>query len=137
MKLKIFVMLVMALLMLNGCSVRETVRTLDAVEEAAEQKLEQAEEAVEHTVRDAVQPAQPHAENQTADQNERLPVEEVQKIALAHAGFTAEQVSHLRTEFEYDDRIPTYDVSFREGHWEYEFEIHAETGEILSWEKDD
>ena len=60
-----------------------------------------------------------------------------QEIALKQAGFTADQVSHLRVEFDHDDRIAQYDVSFREGQWEYEYEIHAETGEILSWEKDD
>lgn len=118
------------LCLLTACSVRETVRTLDAAEEAVEQKMDAAEDAVEKAVRDAVQPK----ESAAAD---RLTPEQAQEIALNQAGFTADQVSYLRTEFEHDDRIPKYDVSFREGQWEYEYEIHAETGEILSWEKDD
>ena len=66
-----------------------------------------------------------------------MTAEEAQAIALSHAGFTAEQVSFLRTEPELRDRVPHYDVEFRVDRWEYEYEIHAETGEILSFERDD
>lgn len=125
-----FMFMLCTVCLLTACSVRETVRTLDAAEEKVEQKIEAAEDAVENAIRDAVQPTQTLA----AD---RLTPEEAQEIALAQAGFAADQVIYLRTEFDQDDRIPHYDVSFREDQWEYEFEIHAETGEILSWEKDD
>ena len=125
-----FVLMLCMIFLLSACSVRETVRTLDAAEEAVEQKVEAAEDAVENAVRDAVNPTQAPAAN-------RLTPEEAQEIALNQAGFTADQVTHLRVEFDLDDRVPSYDVSFREGYWEYEYEIHAETGEILSWEKDD
>lgn len=140
MKLRTLFILVMVLLMLTGCSVRKTVRTLDAAEDAVERKLDAAEDAVENAIRDAVQPASPEAAPKTSEAApaaDRLSPEKAQEIALAHAGFTADRVSRLHTEFEYDDRAPQYDVSFREGRWEYEYEIHAETGEILSWERDD
>ena len=136
MKLKILALLIMVLLVFTGCSVRKTVRTLDAAEEAVEQRLDHAEDAVEKAIRDAATSTQPPAAPAPADPEELISPEESLEIALAKAGFTADQVSRLRTEFEYDDRIPQYEVSFREGRWEYEFQIHAETGEILSWEKD-
>lgn len=63
--------------------------------------------------------------------------EEAEKIALDHAGFAADQVKRLRTEYEIDRGIPHYDVEFDEGRWEYDYEIDAATGEILSFEKDD
>ena len=66
-----------------------------------------------------------------------LTAEEAQAIALNHAGFTADQVRFLRTEPELRDRVPHYDVEFAEGRWEYEYEIHAETGEILTFDRDD
>lgn len=66
-----------------------------------------------------------------------LTAEEAQAIALEHAGFAPDQVSFLRTEPELRDHVPHYDVEFQEGRWEYDYEIHAETGEILSFEKDD
>ena len=66
-----------------------------------------------------------------------LTAEEAQAIALDHAGFTADQVRFLHAEPELLDQVPHYDVEFQEGRWEYDYEIHAETGAILSFEKDD
>ncbi|MBQ3590592.1 MAG: PepSY domain-containing protein [Clostridia bacterium] len=43
----------------------------------------------------------------------------------------------LRTELEMDDRVPQYEVQFRQGGLAYEYEIHGETGEILSMDVDD
>lgn len=67
----------------------------------------------------------------------KLSAEEAQAIALEHAGFSGEEVRHLRADPELWDRIPHYDVEFAAGRWVYEYEIHAETGAILSFEKDD
>ena len=58
------------------------------------------------------------------------------QVALDHLGFSADQVSRQRTEYEIDDRIPQFDIEFHQGDWEYEFEIHAENGQILSYDKD-
>ena len=55
---------------------------------------------------------------------------------MEHAGFTADQVKGLRTEFDQDDGIPEYSVEFYADGWEYDYEIHAETGKILEWDKD-
>jgi len=67
----------------------------------------------------------------------RLTPEEAQEIVLNHAGVTAEEVKRLRTGFEYDDRVPQYEVKFRKGFVEYEYEVHGDTGEILSVDVDD
>ena len=67
----------------------------------------------------------------------RLTGAEAQAVALKHAGVTAEQISGLRSEYDFDDGVAHYDVEFRVGQWEYEYEIHAETGAVLSFEKDD
>lgn len=66
----------------------------------------------------------------------RLTKEQAEAIALKAAGFTADQVSRLRTEYEIDDGIPRFEVQFRQGHWKYDYEIHAQTGEILSYDRD-
>lgn len=63
--------------------------------------------------------------------------EEAEAIALAHAGFTADQVTRLRTEYEIDDGVPRYEVQFRQDRWEYDYEIDANTGAILSYDRDD
>ncbi len=63
--------------------------------------------------------------------------EEAEAIALAHVGLTREEVTRLRVEYDIDDGVPQYEVEFYKDGWEYDFEIHAETGAILSYEKDD
>lgn len=135
MKMKYFALLMMAVLavsFLTACGSSGTAGALERAEEAVEQKLDAAENAVEDAVRDAVQP-----ETSVAIPETRLTAEEAQEIALNHAGFAADTVTHLRVEFEYDDGIAQYDISFRDGRWEYEYEIHADDGTILSFEKDD
>ena len=66
----------------------------------------------------------------------RITKEEAIAIALADAGFTQDQVTRLRAEFDYDDGRPEYDVDFHQDRYEYDYEIHAETGKILSRDKD-
>lgn len=75
----------------------------------------------------------------TAGESTAAPVtrEQAEAIALAHAGFTADQVKRLRTEYEIDDGIPRFEVQFRQGRWEYDYEINADTGAILSYDRDD
>lgn len=109
---------VLTLSMLTGCAVRAAV-------------------PAQTRGPDRTSPASTGAPAATNAPAQTLTAEEAQAIALHHAGFTADQVRFLRTEPELYDRIPHYDVEFEEGRWEYDYEIHAETGEILSFEKDD
>lgn len=89
--------------------------------------------------RTAPAPTQPPATEPPATEapSAQLTADEAKAIALAHAGFAADQVTRLRTEFDWDDGVPTWDVEFHEGYWEYDYEIHAESGKILSFDKDD
>ena len=75
----------------------------------------------------------PPAEAETVQQ---LTEEQARQIALDHIGATADQVTLLRARYEIDDGILQYDVEFYQGDWEYEFEIHAQSGQILSFDKD-
>ena len=120
-------------LALAGCSAANAAHRLDTVEDKVEQKLDAAEDSVERMVRKAVTPASVPAES-TGDTT--ITQAQAENIALEHAGFTADRVTRLRTEYEIDDGIPQYDVSFYEGDWEYEFEISAKDGKVLSYDKD-
>lgn len=71
-----------------------------------------------------------------ADAEGLITREEAEAIALNHAGFTADQVKWLRTNYELDDGIHQYEVEFHQGPWEYDYEINAKTGEILSYDRD-
>ena len=69
--------------------------------------------------------------------SDRISKSQAESIALKHAGFAAEQVKGLRSEYDFDDGVAHYEVEFRVGQWEYDYDIHAKSGEILSFEKDD
>ena len=76
------------------------------------------------------------AETPVAETAALITKEEAIAIALADAGFTEAQVTRLRAEFDWDDRIPEYEVEFSQGDFEYDYEIHAETGAIRAKDKD-
>ena len=118
---------------LVGCSAANAAHRLDAAEDKIERTLDAAEDSVERIIRKPVTPTPTAAESTS---NTTITQAQAENIALEYAGFTVGQVARLRTEYEVDDGIPQYDVSFYEGDWEYEFEISAEDGTILSYDKD-
>ena len=67
----------------------------------------------------------------------RLTKAQAEAIALQHAGVSAGQVKGLKSELDVDKGVAHYEVEFRVGQWEYEYDIHADTGAVLSFEKDD
>ena len=79
----------------------------------------------------APSPTQPAAPAALLSEDEAL------VIALDHAGFTAEEVTGLRIRLDTDDRTPDYEIEFRHGRLEYEYEIHAETGAVKDFDRDD
>lgn len=62
--------------------------------------------------------------------------ERAKQIALAHAGFTASQVSGLHAEFDYEHGRAVYEVEFHANGYEYEYEIDARTGEIIDFDSE-
>lgn len=74
------------------------------------------------------------AENYTPQQNtgSYIGAEKAKSVALAHAGVNQSQVTRLRCELEKDDGRWEYQVEFCYGTMEYEYEIDAYTGTILS-----
>lgn len=66
-------------------------------------------------------------------------VEEAKAIALKHAGLSASKVTFLKAKLDYDDGRRVYDVEFYSGTQEYDYEIDAADGAILScdWDVED
>lgn len=58
--------------------------------------------------------------------------DEAVQIALENAGFSSSEVSNLRRESDRDDGIIVYEINFRNGDFNYEYEI-SDSGEILSY----
>ena len=66
-----------------------------------------------------------------------LTAEGAKEIALDHAGLSANQVTFIRAELDRDDGRLVYDVEFYTADYsEYDYEISASTGEILSYDYD-
>lgn len=61
---------------------------------------------------------------------------EAKAIALAKAGVAQADAIRLRAELDIDDGRKEWEIEFYVGRWEYDFEIDAETGVILDWEKE-
>lgn len=140
MKRKIPVLIGLAVLaiivFLNACSPAEAEQKMEQFEEKVEQKLEDTQNALaaatiskEPTVSAETTPAPTAAPGM-------LTAEDAKAIAVEHAGLTGQQISRLSARYEIDDRIPQYEVEFYHNGIEYDYEIHAETGEILSFDKD-
>lgn len=58
------------------------------------------------------------------------------EIALDHAGVSASKATFVRAHLDYEDGRRVYDVEFYSGSKEYDYEIDAASGDILSWDYD-
>ena len=69
-----------------------------------------------------------------------ITVEEAKTIALNHAGLTADAVTFVKAKQDYDDGRLVYEIEFvttsGNGYLEYDYEIEAATGSILSYDYD-
>lgn len=130
MKNRFFVFCLAAALILpviTGCSAQGAERKLESAGRAVESRAESIGETIKQAAETRNAPAAEPA----------ITLDEAKEIALKHAGFTADQVTALHAEYEIEHGIPQYDVEFHHQHWEYDYEINADTGEILSFSKDD
>lgn len=65
-----------------------------------------------------------------------ITVDEAKNIALTNANLTEDAVQFLRTEQEYDDGVLVYEIDFTHGDFEYDYKINANTGEVVSYDRD-
>lgn len=74
--------------------------------------------------------------NPSASSGEFISKDEAKEIALEHANLTASQVTFVYVELDYDNGDWEYEVEFYRNNTEYDYEIDAYTGKILSWDHD-
>ena len=58
------------------------------------------------------------------------------EIALQHAGLSSGQVTFFRTQMDWENGRRVYEVEFYSGNTEYDYEIDAATGAVLSYDFD-
>lgn len=72
----------------------------------------------------------------TASDKAYIGIEKAKEIALAHAGLAASDITNLKTEMDYEDTFMVYEVEFRSGGFEYEYDINAVSGDIIKHKKE-
>lgn len=58
------------------------------------------------------------------------------EIALNHAKLAEADISRYKIEFDVDDGVPSYEIEFVSGGYEYEYDINAADGKIIKSEKE-
>lgn len=77
-----------------------------------------------------------HSGNSNTTPSNEIGKEEAKAIAFEHAGVAESQVRRLRVERELDDGRVEFNVEFRVGQKEYEYEISGESGKIIDFDVD-
>ena len=133
-KLVLLCTVVLLIALLAGCKAEQSLRELDKKLDAVEERIEDKGDSLESRLERTVEPKT--TEGSKTQTPPTLSGIEAEDLALEHAGLPVDQVTALRSRYEIDDGIPQYDVEFYFEGWEYEYEIHAETGRILDFDRD-
>lgn len=74
--------------------------------------------------------------SQTTNETSKISTEQAKEIALKHVNLTTNEVIFAKVELDFDDGIQKYEVKFYNNNIEYEYDIDANTGEIVSCERE-
>ena len=82
-------------------------------------------------------PAETEPPATEAPAEEIISASKAKSIALNHAGLSSDEVKGMECEYDVDDGVKVYEISFRDTNgYEYDYEINAVTGKIISWDKE-
>lgn len=70
------------------------------------------------------------------ENNITITMEQAKEIALKHANLNSNEVTFVEEKLDYDDNKQKYELEFYYNNKEYNYEIDANTGDILSYEQD-
>ena len=71
---------------------------------------------------------------QTADSSQYIGTEKAKQIALNHAGVSSSSATFTKTKLDRDDGIYVYEIEFISGEIDYDYEINATTGTVISFD---
>ena len=77
-----------------------------------------------------------NAANDVAELVAKITGDEAKKAALKHAGLKENEVTDLDVDLDRDNGVLIYEVDFHHGNIEYDYDINAVTGDIISADKD-
>lgn len=82
------------------------------------------------------QVSSPGGTSTPAPGGEYITADRAKELALAHAGVQAADAVFLKVKLDWDDGRAEYDVEFYVGNTEYDYDIDAVTGAVLSFDQD-
>ena len=103
-----------------------------ATEQAAPAASDQAAPAADQAAPAEQQAAPAEQSAPAAQQPQYIGDDKAKEIALKDAGFAAGDVTELKSELDLDDPTVHYDVDFKQGGMEYDYDIDAVSGAIIS-----
>ena len=120
---------------------------IEDIDEDAREKEIATSAAVENSTAAATtpqpaptQPAATVAPATTAAQSNNtvgdIGIEKANEIAISHAGLSSGSVSFVKAKIDTEDGVKVYDIEFYSGNVEYDYEINAATGAIMSFDQD-
>ena len=86
--------------------------------------------SADRDIENYVIPAQPSAEAPTKAQASEISVEKAKQIALSHAGVGSARFT--KAKIEYENGVKVYEIEFKVGNMEYEYDINVVNGAIVS-----
>ena len=86
--------------------------------------------SVDKDIENYVIPTQPSKEAPTKSQVSEISVEEAKQIALSHAGVGSARFT--KAKIDYENGIKVYEIEFKVGNMEYEYDINVSNGAIIS-----
>lgn len=129
-------------LLLAGCN-RNTDQNMSSGMSSIEDKISSTVSSAEDFVSDGMSKIESGMESTTgatADGAEqsgaKITAEQAKQTALKDANLSESDVTGLKVEFENDDGALKYDVDFSANGKDYDYDIDATNGEIISSDKD-
>lgn len=77
-----------------------------------------------------------NAQNNIVNNTGNISLDKAKKIALSHAGLSADQVTFVQANMDFDDGIQKYDIKFYCNGQEYDYEINSSNGQIVQFDYD-
>lgn len=77
-----------------------------------------------------------NAQNNIVNNTSNISLDKAKEIALSHAGLSADQVTFVQANMDFDDGIQKYDIKFYCNGQEYDYEINSSNGQIIQFDYD-
>lgn len=135
-KLSLAAIIVTVSISLAGCTNSETAsngnktNTESTTQNSTESNVQNSSES--STENNNVNNAQNNIVNNTGN----ISLDKAKEIALSHAGLSADQVTFVQANMDFDDGIQKYDIKFYCNGQEYDYEINSSNGQIVQFDYD-